>query len=581
MYKIIIIFVFCLLTFYGQSQLMDVFQNKQYKTSSYVLSAEIKRPYSPSELEIVQDKNTEKPENWVKLEEKLFDRVVQEVKNEVSFFQIQSKAIQYQNKLEESKRIEGQYTRNSMQPKFKSVDIVLLSVMNNCGIYVVNYNFEIYSKVHYEAQRGSIDQYYFVDYKKGTITPFNDTPTLSQQQVLKKLTLEKFNRLYLLQTQKINPKDIDRIDEMAKSQIKNFESKLFYKEAIVYPYLAGIVVEFPELSNSSQLFFNYPFRIFLKGEDVEELLRVYPQFKSAFNQPLFAPSEQAIKQLNNDDNFDISRFSVAPKELQLLKFLDFERNIRRLSINNFYIQDTVIKKQQTKNFYFNKNQQVERMEIIDGMGSLYNEKKYSYDAKNRLVMIDESNIDGNFTLFHYQKNRLDYKDNLEFVIERHYDPAVNLEWSQKHYVYHQNYRYAFDVNLVGEFDPNRYIETRYLEENKYCSAYACLLLDENQNILGVKKKKKAPIDILMNDKNQPVEVFRDRDRHHYAFSYDEKGRIIEYKATSDHTSESKFTYEYHEDENKPLIIKEYKRSYNHVNEREYVYEVEFKTTATR
>lgn len=43
----------------------------------------------------------------------------------------------------------------------------------------------------------------------------------------------------------------------------------------------------------------------------------------------------------------------------------------------------------------------------------------------------------------------------------------------------------------------------------------------------------SPIDILMNENNQPIESFLDNDRHHYSFTYDDKNRIETFTSISD------------------------------------------------
>ncbi|HLV42722.1 MAG TPA: hypothetical protein VKY37_10610 [Brumimicrobium sp.] len=135
MNKLITALTLCLFTNWGQTQILDVFQNKQYEVSTRVLSAEINKDYSPKKLEVYQDKSKIENETWTKIEDQLFALAIQEIENEVAFFQLYNKALQYQNQFENWNRLQGNQLRNKINPTFNKLDIELVSVLNNCGIY--------------------------------------------------------------------------------------------------------------------------------------------------------------------------------------------------------------------------------------------------------------------------------------------------------------------------------------------------------------------------------------------------------------------------------------------------------------
>ena len=577
MRKIITVLTLCLLTNWGQTQILDVFLNKQYEVSTRVLSAEINKEYSPKKLEIYQDKSKVENETWTTIEDQLFTQAIQEIENEVAFFQLYNKALQFRNQFESWNSLQGNTSRNQMNPTFNKLKIELVSVLNNCGIYTANYKFKI-SSDRYGDKEVEVKKHYLADFEKNKITAFGGAPTPSQQKVLKELTLSKFNALYLLQTQKLDLNNLERIENI-KQKTENglaIESKLYYSEAVVYPYLSGIIVEFPGLSNSSRIFNYEPFRVYLKGDEVLELLTVYPEFKPAFKTSLVKSSASQVEQLNNDDNFDLARFRSWPKETEILKIFNFDQKVYAMKINMHQISDTVRRHMGSKKLYFDKNRNILLIEQSDENNRIYSEEKYTYNIDNQLTSLKNSSREQQLELYHYKNNILDYTEKFELDIEINYQETnVNLDVSQQHFVYNNNYRYTIALNLVGEFSQQGYTHLKFLEKNQFCTNSYCVLTDDNQNVIGIKQKRGSLIDVLMNSNNQPIESYIDNDRYIYFWTYDIKGRLTSFKTNSDKTSSSFVDYEYNSDLSKALIITEERNSYSNKTVIEYAYEFEF------
>lgn len=567
-----------LFPFLGKTQILDVFQNKQYSVSSYVLSAEIKKDYSPSKLEIVHDKNKDKNEVWSKIEDQFFEKAKATVNDEVAFFQLNNKALKQQSQIEKWNRLQGNDSRYSANPKFESIDIKLISMLNNCGIYSINYNFEVNSGGRYGESEISIKQFYLADFDKNTIIEIKNTPSSKQQEELRKLTLSKFKTLYLLKTQKIDLDNLERIRNVKENKDigSEIESKIYFSEALVYPYLSGVIVEFPERSNSSELFHHESFRVFLKDDEVQELLKVYPEFKPAFSKELKAPSKIQLEQLNNDNNFDLSRFSHAPKEIQMLDILDFDKKVYSMKITSYQLNDTNRRFMGTKTIFFDKTQNTDKIEHYDENGKIIIEHIYKYNSKNQIESISRTDRDKSLELFHYKNDILDYTENYDLSVESDYQRNyVDLQILQEHIIYNNNYQYKLRMNLVGEFNSNAYSQIRYLEKNQFCTNSYCVLTDDDQNIIGVRKTRYGLMDILTNDKNQPIESYIDNDRYHHLFTYDENGRITSMKTMSNMSNSGSVEFTYQLDSPKALVINEVRGSYSNATFIEYVYEFEF------
>jgi hypothetical protein len=185
--------------------------------------------------------------------------------------------------------------------------------LNNHGTYIIQYNFE----------KIEVRTYYLVNYLRNKVTPFKTGPTLVQQDILRELTNSKFATLYLLQTKKLDAKQVDRIraTQSGAEKSPNFSTQISYNEAVVYPYFNGLIVEFSAFSNSSAILNNEAFRVLIKGEDLQRLLAFYPEFRPVFQMPLQTPSAEGYEALNNDENFNLTRFRSAPLELDLMQSL--------------------------------------------------------------------------------------------------------------------------------------------------------------------------------------------------------------------------------------------------------------------
>lgn len=551
-----LLFVVCFFQVSGNAQVIDVFQNKEYDYSTYVLEGKSNKEYAPSKIEIYQDKNKEENKNWRNIESQLQTIALQEIENEVAFFQLHTKAVNYLKQLDELKRLVNPYHEDSkVNPSFKNLNITLVSVVNNRGVYFIQYNFD---DVH-------VKNYYLADYQNNKVVEINKIPNVKQQEKLEKLTLSRLTALYLLQTKKLEVSNVERIraTQSGEEKLPDFSKRIDYSEALVYPYFSGIMIEFPANSKSSGIFENKAFRILITGKELTKLLEVYPEFKPIFRQALKQPSNAIIEILNNDANFDLLRFSRAPKELQLLESLALSPTDKKpfsLTIGNYQKSDTLKKFIGSKKFLFDKNGNVLRIEERNDRNDIAREEKYSYNENNQLTDIRFLGYGNKLKLQNYDNDRLSYIQTIEV---KDYRTAYGTELRdlnifEQYFAFNTNYRYTLDFNIVGDFDRNRTIQSRYVTDNEYCTQHFCLLTNDNRQVVAVKKKIGSPMDILLNSKSQPIESYLDNNRHHYQFTYDDDSRITTFSSTSDSKNTSLVEYQYHQNIEKPLIITETK-----------------------
>lgn len=550
------------------AQLTDVFQNKEYFVSTNVLSAEIDKEYTPSKIEILQDKNKEANANWKNIEDQLYALALAQIENEVAFFQLHTRALNYHKQIEKQQRIRDEYYEESQaNPIFESIEIQLVSVLNNHGTYIIQYNFE----------KIEVRTYYLVNYLRNKVMPFNTGPTLVQQDILRELTNSKFATLYLLQTKKLDAKQVDRIraTQSGAEKSPNFSTQISYNEAVVYPYFNGLIVEFSAFSNSSAILNNEAFRVLIKGEDLQRLLAFYPEFRPVFHMPLQTPTAEGYEALNNDENFNLTRFRSAPMELDLIQNVQNypdEKKLFSLSKHNFQLYgDTIKRFMGNTKYFFDKDRSIIRIESRDDKNLVVKEEVRAYNESNQLITTQISGSDAKLILATYENGHLDCIETIEISEDESYgEETRELEIYQSHYAFNHNYRYVINFNVIGTLDARRSVQMRHIDGLKNCVNSLCVLNDESGNVVALRSESN-PIDLLMNTNNQPIESYFDLDRDQYFFTYDERNRLVTFKAYSSGNRVVLMDYDYTNDKNKPVIIKETRASHviSHELELEY------------
>lgn len=558
MKPIYFLLICCFYPILSQAQTFDIFSNKTYETSTNVVKVQSEKSHLPPEIEIYQDKNKSGEANWKTIEDQLFKLSVSQIEDEVSFFKLQNRASVFQQQFDELKRLENpHYSGSKKNPSFKNFEIKLISVLNQIGTYYIQYHFgEV-----------SVKDFYLADFQNKRITPV-PPPSAQQQEILKKISYSKFTYLYLLQTKKLDLKNVERIRAIhsGKENTPDFSDQIDYSEARVYPYFTGIMIEFPKNSVSSAIFDQAAFRILIKGQEMENLLSVYPAFKSAFSRKLQKPTSKIIQQLDQDELFSLQKFRFPPKEMELIRDLIPEnRNIFSIKIEN-------------QKLFFNKNDQIERIEFRNEKDEIYREERYGYDHQNRLLHILKTQSQNQLELYYYEGDFLSYKETVEI---QDYHSAIGnayrrLEIRQNHVAYHQNYRYEIFFNSVGELKRNLRFTHRNIRENDFCTDHSCILRNASGKIIGIQQKNQNS-ELLMNENNQVLEAYFDDDREEYLFGYDQKGRIKNYASYVQQKLKNQTSYEYTDNPEKPVILRETIYSdYSSSQPKEIIYEIDYR-----
>lgn len=537
----------------GFAQVFDVFKNKKYEVSSYVLSEKFDKDYLPSEVKVYHDKLKDGNKQWEKIDTGLKEIALEKIENAVSFFEINAN-IKKQLKIAKEISINNREENEYHQPVFQNLNIKLLSVVNDFAIYALEYNFEAENLSNSRTSKKLVANYFYsANINTSSIENIAIKPDAEQQKILETLSLSEFRKIYLLQTEKLELNDVSKIQNPILID-SSFSKKIDYSEAIIFPYTSGVLIEFPAYSKSSKILNGKAFRLLLIDDDLQGFVAKFTKFKKYFTQNL-KPASKATKEKLTDEQIYLNRFSQGPEELEVLKMFDFDKKIYEMKIENFQVINDEKKFSDSKIFRFNEDQTIHLMEIRDSKGEIHSEEKFTYTKFQKIETAINSTYEKSLTLYYYKNEELSYSEKIK--IDKQESPYNNsmqteLEITQHHLIYNDRYRYDLRFNNVGDLNEN--IFSRHISENTVCGGQHCLIYDAQNRVVGIKILKSGSIEILTDTDGKILESYFDNDRHQHFFSYDAKNRVAKVKHLESGRLKDTTIYQYDQSETNPLRI---------------------------
>lgn len=505
---LIILFCFCF-SRSAKGQITDVYTGEKY---TYFRFSESEIFSKTIDTTSIQNSIFKGETNYKKnIEEQLKIDILKKVHDEYEFFQLQKSANQKQKNYIEIQEFVG----NSMGsirsiPDLNSIQIQLINVVNNWGVYQIEYGFNSVSVVEYKMG----------NYATNQIKNLSNKLTNDQKEVLKEVSINRFSLLYLLQTKKIELTAVNRIltVKSGREKVPSFTEKLDYNEALIYPYFSGIMIEFPSYSKASKPFYYKPFRILLTNADKEKMLPLFEDLQPVFSSSFCTPKDSVIKVLANDNLFiadqllhhqenNLHIFNTHQK--QLTEKTPSSIQIKKYSVFNSSEEDSLSFAGNLV-FSFAKNGNLEREENLNSEGRVYSNKNYFYDEKDRLkVTYFTENYKEILKVFTYTKSHLNYSEQIEFNDYKtaHNQAMRDLKISQTYYVYHNNSRWSQKVNGVGSLSPNHQLQQRKISGGNI-EVWGSYSVTSKGVKLVIPELKNSPLEIIrLNEKNQPLEIF--------------------------------------------------------------------------
>lgn len=566
-----LIFLFCF-SLGINAQIEDVFTGKSYSSFYFLINDVFNDEFDSTSIQ--KDKFSKETSFKRNIEEQLKIDVRKKIQDEYEFFQLQKKASIKQSRYEEIQEFIG-YSVSSAhsKPDLNSIEIRLIDVVNNWGVYRIIYSFN----------HVNITEYKMGNYTTNTINNLSKKLEPDQKEILKETSISKLLSIYLLQTKKIELSNVNRILAIlsGEEQTQSFSENLDFSEVLIYPYFSGVMIEFPAFSSSSKHHYYKAFRVLLTGKEKDKILPFFKNLKEVFSSNFDIPNKSVIKDLNNDNLFVFNK-------LYLLKSDNLDVLNTHLSslthktpssvcIKTFWKGDEPdadsLTHSSTSVFTYSKNGHLERQQDKNSKQNILKDKKFYYDVNNRKEAIYEiSNHKEKLKLFNYTHEQVSAIEEIELNDFRtaHGQPMREIKIFQEHFVYHNNSKLSRKFNLIGNLNNNFFTTYRKIDQEGYHTKELSILTNADKEILGVRFRNTPPQAIRFNQNNQPVEIHDDKKV--YIYTYDHQKRLTEFSSYKDRKITYYFSIKYREDLDNPLqISKKIKDNQLLINEFEVEY----------
>jgi hypothetical protein len=238
---------------------------------------------------------------------------------------------------------------DDFNPQLKSIDINVLSVCNNIVTFYQNFKYNLNtssSRINNRDIDADIIKYYTVDIYTQKMMPlkanFSNANTNAIEQELKPFTnqFEKEIKAY----REANPEeeteqyDAEEDGEYQRNKdVKNikFSGKIDIKDADIYWYGWGLMLNFPDYCESSVINKGESFSIFIPFDKCKATLELFPSYSSL--KQLIKPPHQ----FNNFDYFEMlseyGRFRHEPSVTSLFKINNALEKPKLLTVKSYQI----------------------------------------------------------------------------------------------------------------------------------------------------------------------------------------------------------------------------------------------------
>lgn len=560
MKKIVLFYIFICATHFIFAQQFDVFHNKIYHTNFHVFKDSIEADHIPVNMEVYQDINSATEDNWSHLEMSFRTQILGIVHDVPKFLKLQSRIkniIELQNEMLYNDREYGyDETNYKGSPTIEDIKIQLISIVNERGVYEVNYNFKSYGTRHRDYDIFTWKDYYILDFSKKKISAATSQFSEIQLNKIKQSVLPKIYRLYQLNKNETEASNLEIENHLIKIP-DSFSKAIDFSEAQIFPFFSGLMLTFSNQSTAYKLFAGKPFRVYLQHQEIKDFVSAFPNYQVILNTKTITPNQAIIQQLNNDSLFDLSFIRTGPTGLQAIDLVHRQHSFYTVKVEKYIFEKS--EPHTTELYTFNNKQQLIQVEHRDNSKKAIYEKSIFYNPDGQISLVKTKANDGlEINNFHYNDGILNFVDHIK-VHEENYrlSEGENVRQEQALYCYNNNYRHYLRYNSVGALYPHGidYVSHyRSVSPQEYCTEYACTLLDSLQKFKGIRVKQYTTIDLAFNTDGQILETYLDNDRDQYFFTYNTDGRIQKFEHYSSDKRTQSMEYQYHEDCEHPLTI---------------------------
>lgn len=575
-------------------QIVDVFNNKTIGFKQVYKEVKSSQVNVFGETEVI----TYIPENsntsaLKQISSQLLQITNSDWNNEISFLQLFKEAktkINVYLELINSQNSRNDYGENDEEnktiPRLKEIECKPVSISDQLIWYRIEYTFGISRRERNDENEIKLVHYYTADMLSGKLEKIkNNLNQVALDNITKKL-VPYFTHDYLIRTEKLSPSQIVETDEEEDGDEDYYErihrpmqkmigkdsvsicqdlcQHLNFSEASFYLFAWGIVIEFPQYSESSKVYGGDAFSIFMPYTRCELLRPYLPEI-------YFPRSSQTIKTSIKDFNEKM----LFEKITKISNFPSIE-NVVAEQKGNQKIKSIFI-----KSFQLFKNDQSNYRGLfsitLDSSGKIIsrtyeNEQKkleskevFHYDRLNRLVESKKNNGRKNIENHYYN-----YDEHNNLMSHFSYDEnSVNGEY----FFYNNNFVYRISINNL-ELNFSGGITNYEINKSEITFGGLTYVMNEKSLPIGMRKAKYSyqQFSVGHDAKGRIVESHFENDRRNCYFDYDKNDRLSRCQSTE--YQNPTIVLDYYYDDQQSLPVKYIKNTLqnNILEKEEYAYE---------
>lgn len=575
-------------------QIVDVFKNKTLDFKQVYKEVKSSQVNVFGETEVI----TYVPDNPAtpalkQISNQLLQITNSDWNNEVTFLQLFKEAktkINVYLELINSQNSRNDYGENDEEnktiPRLKEIECKPVSVSDQLIWYRIEYTFGISRRERSDENEIKLIHYYTANTTNGKLEQIkNNLNQLALDNITKKL-VPFFTHDYLIRTEKLSPSQIVESDDEEDSDEDYYErihrpmqkmigkdsasicqdlcQHLNFSEASFYMFGWGIVIEFPQFSESSKVYGGDAFSVFMPYNRCEFLK---PYLSGIYFPASSQNIKTSIKDFNEKKLFErISKIGNFPPIENVVSEQKGDQKVKSIFIKSYQL----FKNDQSNyrglfTITFDNSGKIISRTYENEQKKLISKEMFHYDRLNRLVESRRNSERKTFENHYYNYDEL---NNLSSHFS--YDENnVNAEY----FFYNNNYAYRISINNL-EVNCSAGIASYEINQNEITFGGLTYVMDEKNLPIGMRKAKYSyqQFSVGHDTKGRIVESHFENDRRNCYFDYDKNDRISRCQSSEYQNSTTVLDYYYRDEQSLPEKNIKNTQQNNIVEKEEYAYE---------
>ncbi|MBI1267044.1 MAG: hypothetical protein GC193_06375 [Cryomorphaceae bacterium] len=465
-------------------------------------------------------------------------------------------------------------------PTLQGIDSKAISYVADRVFFEVTFDFEIPSGQGYSSRDDrefTVRHLYVGNLQTGKITRLNDVLSSAEYESLELRLSKRINEMYALATSKLNPYELKLIDDLYDEEEEGEEQqqvaacedicpRVLMQEAEIYWSSWGVLVNFPEFSQTSEIFGGRGFSIFVDYKEAREILGQKEAFSFLNQLNVGATTRRnfnywdVIETIGNmrkiptaKDVAEMNGATPKPRSMSLKSyqlFKDYARNYRNNTV-----------------FTFNPYGDVVEEKMFNEHGGLYYVKNFTYDAFGNKTSETHKAEHGRED----KKSEMYLYDDRGNLLKRTMIDEEDIR--SFNYFYNGDYVYMMEHNLLDTDHSEQFNQIK-LGSGEMCINDNCYILNAAGKVMGIRARKYIyqQGQIGYDSKGRVVETHLENDRYNYYFVYDDTDRLVQYLGFENQSPTLEVTYAYNGNGKLPISQLKISRNGETVELEEYEWE---------